>query len=164
MKRFKNILFFADGVLEDSPALKRAHELAISNQARLTVIDVIDEYDADPELETRLGVKVSQLLHDNHLAALSKLVEPYQSEDQMIYTQVKTGTPFIEIIRAVMRNAYDLVIKAAHPSPGLADRLLGSTDLHLLRKCPCPVWIDRPGKPIPYKSVLAAVDPVRDDL
>jgi nucleotide-binding universal stress UspA family protein len=109
-------------------------------------------------------VQVSQLLQDNQLAVLAELVQPYQSEDQMIYTQVMSGTPFIEITRAVIRNGYDLVIKAAHPSPGLADRLLGSTDMHLLRKCPCPVWIDRPGKPIPYENVLAAIDPVCDPV
>jgi nucleotide-binding universal stress UspA family protein len=162
MKRFKNILFFADGVTEDSPALRRAYDLAIANHARLTVIDVIDGYDADPQLEERLGIRVSQLLRDNHLAAMSTMVSAYQSEDQMIYTQVMTGTPFIEIIRAVMRNGYDLVIKAAHTAPGFSERLLGSTDMHLLRKCPCPVWIERPGKPIPYQNVLAAVDPVSD--
>jgi nucleotide-binding universal stress UspA family protein len=34
--------------------------------------------------------------------------------------------------------------------------------MHLLRKCPCPVWIDRPGSGTEYRKVLAAVDPFDD--
>jgi len=71
-----------------------------------------------------------------------------------------TGTPFIEVIRAVQRNGYDLLMKADRPSGGLAKRLFGSSDMHLLRKCPCPVWIDRPDCALPYQSILAAVDPI----
>lgn len=32
--------------------------------------------------------------------------------------------------------------------------------MHLLRKCPCPVWIDRPDCAHPYQTILAAVDPI----
>ena len=77
----------------------------------------------------------------------------------MIYTQVLTGIPFIEVIHAVQRNGYDLLMKVARPSGKLAERLFGSSDMHLLRKCPCPVWIDRPDCALPYQSILAAVDP-----
>ena len=45
---------------------------------------------------------------------------------------------FLEIIREVLRNGHDLVIKAAE-SGGLLDRVFGSNDMHLLRKCMCPV-------------------------
>ena len=31
--------------------------------------------------------------------------------------------------------------------------------MHLLRKCPCPVWIDRPRGAHPYRTLLAAVAP-----
>jgi nucleotide-binding universal stress UspA family protein len=80
----------------------------------------------------------------------------------MIYTQVLTGIPFIEVIRAVQRNGYDLLTEVARPSGGLAEQLFGSSDMHLLRKCPCPVWIDRPDCAQPYQNILAAVDPLGD--
>ena len=44
MKRFKNILFFADGSEEMTPALQRAAQLAESNQARLTYSLVSDRH------------------------------------------------------------------------------------------------------------------------
>lgn len=161
MQRFKNILYFADGTKQPCHALRRAVALAETNNARLTVIDVIEEYPPDRELEKRLGVKIERLLQDTRLAELEELIEPFQKPDQLIYIRVLTGIPFVEVIRAVMQNKHDLVIKASRPPDGMAERILGSTDLHLLRKCPCPVWIDRPDQPRPYQRILAAVDPGR---
>jgi nucleotide-binding universal stress UspA family protein len=57
----------------------------------------------------------------------------------------------------VLRGAHDLVIKAAE-NPGWLGRLLGSDDMHLLRKCPCPVWLVRREAPTPYRRVVAAID------
>ncbi len=162
MQRFKNILYFADGSLEDSPAFKRALSLAASNQARLTVVDVITALDVNPELEQRLGKSITELLHDNHMNAMSGLIAPYQEKGQVIYTQILYGTPFVEVIRAVQRNNFDLLIKAARSPKGLTERLLGSTDLHLLRKSPCPVWIERPGTRQPYAKVLATINPMAE--
>lgn len=164
MKRFRNILYFAHGASTDCPALSRAVSLADRNDARLTVVDVIEEFDSDPNLEKQLGVNIHTLLHDNRLQSLATLVEPYQRDtERVILTQVMHGTAFVEVIKAVMRNDYDLVIKSMRPPSSLSERLLGSTDLHLLRKCPCPVWIDRPGKPLPYTRIVAAVDPLSEE-
>lgn len=74
-----------------------------------------------------------------------------------IRTKVLVGTPFLEIIREVLRSRHDLVVKAAEG--GRRALLFGNTDLHLLRKCPCPVWIDNPGHHARYARILAAVDP-----
>ena len=38
--------------------------------------------------------------------------------------------------------------------------LFASTDMHLLRKCPCPVWIDRE----PASQVLAQAETLDSDL
>jgi universal stress protein E len=62
----------------------------------------------------------------------------------------------------VQRNAHDLVMKVAHHESGLASTLFGSEDMHLLRKCPCPVWIDRPDGARHYRMLLAAVNPLDD--
>ena len=71
-----------------------------------------------------------------------------------------SGNPFIEIIRAVQLNGYDLLIKAPRRPEGLAERFFGSADMHILRKCPCPVWMDSPESVHPYRNIVAAVDPV----
>lgn len=42
---------------------------------------------------------------------------------------------------------------------GLKETLFGSTTMHLMRKCPCPVWVMNPAQPKHYCHILAAVDP-----
>ena len=69
------------------------------------------------------------------------------------------GTPFLEIIREVLRNEHDLVMTTAEGRGGLKERLFGSTTMHLMRKCPCPVWVIKPSQPERYTRILAAVDP-----
>ncbi len=74
--------------------------------------------------------------------------------------EVRTGKPFVEIIRAVAEGDHDLVVKTAEELGGPLRHLLASTDQHLLRKCPAPVWLYRPdaGAPGPDRPVVAAVD------
>ena len=69
------------------------------------------------------------------------------------------GTPFLEIIREVLRNKHDLVMTTAEGRGGLKEKLFGSTAMHLMRKCPCPVWVVRPTQAERYARILAAVDP-----
>lgn len=71
---------------------------------------------------------------------------------------VKVGRPFVEIIRHVIAGDFDMVIKTADELQGLRGYVFSSTDQHLLRKAPCPVWLWKPGGTPPVRSVLVAVD------
>jgi nucleotide-binding universal stress UspA family protein len=57
----------------------------------------------------------------------------------------------------VQANGFDLVIKEADNIDWL-DHLFGSDDMHLLRKCPCPVWIMKKDDKPEYRNIMAAVD------
>jgi nucleotide-binding universal stress UspA family protein len=46
---------------------------------------------------------------------------------------------------------------------GLREMLFGSTSMHLMRKCPCPVWVMNPVQPEHFSHILAAVDPNKYD-
>ena len=87
---------------------------------------------------------------------LEELIGPYRKRLE-IQTKVLTGIPFLEIIREVLRNDHDLMIKIPN-SPDWMDRLFSSNDMHLLRKCPCPVWIIKSGEHKSFQRILAAVD------
>ncbi|MCG8100044.1 MAG: universal stress protein [Candidatus Thiodiazotropha taylori] len=162
MKRFKNILFFADGSKQADHALERAFLLAESNHARLTLLDVIEPIDIPQDFSQRFDFDLQEILKQQRLEQLEELAEPFRTADNLVYAKVLVGKPFLEVIKAVISHGYDLVIKSARCCDGLSDRLLGSTDLHLLRKCPSPVWVDRPGADSEYKQVLAAVDPMAE--
>lgn len=163
MKRFKNILFFADQEAGVNSALERAVELSRNNDARLTVIDVTPETGLADYFQHSYDIDLNAQLREQRRQALDALTQLYTDAGTVIYTKVVTGIPFIEVVRAVQQNGYDLVIKMAQLSTGLAPALFGSTDMHLLRKCPCPVWIDRPAQESTYQRVLAAVDPFDDE-
>ncbi|MBE9520013.1 MAG: universal stress protein [Proteobacteria bacterium] len=45
----------------------------------------------------------------------------------------------------------------------MKDILFGSTAMHLMRKCPCPVWMMKPGQSQPYNQILVAVDVTASD-
>jgi nucleotide-binding universal stress UspA family protein len=163
MKRFKNILFVADREEAVEAGLERAIAVARTNAARLTVMDVTPDTGLTDYFRQRCGIDLNAQLRENRLQSLDALVRLRADKCHAIYTKVVTGTPFIETILAVRRNDHDLVMKVAQNSTGLPQTLFGSTDMHLLRKCPCPVWIDRPTQTGSYRRVLAAVDPFDDE-
>ena len=70
---------------------------------------------------------------------------------------VASGIGFIEIIKHAIHHQHDLVVKCAEDMDWI-DRMLGSEDLHLLRKCPCPVLMLKPDQKNNFQKVLATVD------
>ena len=61
-----------------------------------------------------------------------------------------------EIRYLVEQNGFDFVAKEAadHEEQGR----LSSAEIHLIRECPCSIWIDRPPAGDRYRNVLVAVD------
>jgi universal stress protein E len=158
VKRFRNILFVHQLTVEDTSAFERAVVLAEENASRLKVIEVIEEPESDigvpvPVLSTDV---LRNTLIEESREQMEELVAPRRRNID-IDVEVFTGTPFLEIIREVLRHRHDLVIKAADKG-GLITRVFGSTDMHLLRKCPCPVWLHKHGHDKPYSCILAAMD------
>ena len=161
MKRFKDILCVVGPGPDGRGVLARALTLAVNNQARLTVVEVIDEMPPNTTLMERTlsPIDLQAKMIEEHQKRLQELVASLNSNIE-IQTRILTGEPFWEIIRDVLRYRFDLVIKMAE-SGGLMDRVFGSDDMHLLRKCPCPVWLVTSESPKVYHRILAAVALVR---
>jgi nucleotide-binding universal stress UspA family protein len=146
---------------ECQPVLERAVTLAQNNQASLTVMTVAAPINIGinmPEGEPVSidPVELQEATVKNHKQALEDIVEPYRQRAR-IETRVLVGTPFLEIIRCVLHNKHDLVVKCPD-APDWLNRLFSSDDKHLLRKCPCPVWIVRPQTGESFDRILATVD------
>jgi nucleotide-binding universal stress UspA family protein len=158
MKRFKDILCTIEPEKECKLALERAVSLAENNQANLTVITVAPSISAGIGMPEGgpISTDLQAATVASHKQELENLVEPYRQRIK-IETRVLIGTPFLEIIREVLRNAHNLVIKCPESLDWL-DRLFSSVDKHLLRKCPCPVWMVRPQTGKSFDHILAAVD------
>lgn len=168
MQRFKNIVLLYEC---DGATLERAVALAKNNLARLTVVKVVKEM---PEQWRRMNlggapVELQTLAIKEYESQLRELVARLQQDGVRASATVIVGTPFLEIIREVITNKRDLVMMTAEGKGGLKERLFGSTSLHLMRKCPCPVWVMKPARHKRFRRILAAVDPdstdkIRDSL
>ena len=158
MQRFKNIICVVNTELNDISALEHAAKLAANNQASLTVVEVIDEIPPNTTLleRTLSPVDLQEKIVIEHQKKLEEMVSPWRNKIGIKF-KVLAGILFLEVIYEVLRNGHDLVFKMAE-SGGLLNRVFGSDDMHLLRKCPCPVWLVKPKSPKIYQRILAAVD------
>jgi universal stress protein E len=163
MKRFRNILFVADPEKVCRSAFERAVLLAENNQAELSVVDVLPRLTAGFRL--RDGGKTEEDLQaaaaEQRLCRLESMIKPYEPRLD-IRVKVLTGTPYLEIIREVLRSKHDLVIRPPEDA-GWFGRLFSSDDMNLLRQCPCPVWAIKCKGSRTFRRILAAVD-VDDSL
>ncbi len=158
MNLFKNILYVSEIDVAQETAIMRAVSLAENNQADLTVIDVV------PVITAGIGMPYGgSISNELQAAALSErrkqlesLIEPYRTRLR-IRLDVRAGRKFLEVIRVVLRNNHDLLIKPAE-NPNFIERLFGSDDMQLLRNCPCPVWLTCTEEKPKYEHILAAVD------
>lgn len=158
MQRFKDILCVVAPDSVNGVAFEHAAALAENNQARFTVVEVIDKISRSLKLfdRTLFPEDFQEKRVAEHRKGLEEKLARWNRNIE-IKTKVLVGIPFLEIIREILRDGHDLVIKAAE-SGGLIDRVFGSDDMHLLRKCPCPVWLVKSKSPKAYRRILAAVD------
>ncbi len=159
MQRFKDILLVLNPEMEEKAALDKAISLAKENGARLTLFSALKE---PPGLQ---GYSKSVAQHQLESAAterrelLRSLMIPSHEEGIDVVINVVVGICFLEIIRQVLREQHDLVIINAEEKEGIRARLFGTTSMHLMRKCPCPVLVVKRAQTRPYIRILAAVAP-----
>lgn len=152
MKRFNKILCLIQ-LDRAEDLLKKALQIAEQSSASLTLqvmlpgaVSALAAEQDNPEQKVRQRL-LSQL---ETSPALVKQIEA-------LPILLCPGKPVIEAVSAVVREGFDLVLKEAE-DPDWMDRLMGSDDNHLLRKCPCPVWLFKPGAPKPLKNIMVALD------
>jgi nucleotide-binding universal stress UspA family protein len=173
MKRFKKILYVNEPSVNQESTVARAVSLAVNNQADLTIIDVIPTQVVTAGLGLPPGGPLAKdlqaIVESDHRKMMETMVQS-SVERLQIRLDVLIGKTYLEAIRAVLKDGYDLLIKPAE-NPSWTNRLFGSDDLHLLRKCPCPVWLIKTPEKSNYSSIMAAVDfdllvpsPAEDDL
>ncbi|WP_152613113.1 universal stress protein [Tateyamaria sp. ANG-S1] len=162
MKRFKNILVVSNPEGVSDALVARARWLAKANGAHLTLMDVSETDQSDmarmlATLSGQRGREVGAELIAARKEQLEQVAVGLRQEGAEVTTMLAQGVGFIEVIRHVLTYDNDLVLKAADQTPTW--NVLGGPDLHLLRKCPCPVWILNSKAEPKAKRIVAAVDP-----
>lgn len=158
MNRFKNILVVVnnDGDLREDPALNQGIALAEQNNAKLTLMAIVTP-PSNSIMSNYKGIfkaqELTEIFEEQHRKSLSKVAEEL-SNRIFVEVVIATGRDFIEIIRQVIKNDHDLLLKVANDHFQSFD----SSDFHLMRKCPRPVWLLKRETKSKSKKILAAVD------
>ena len=167
MQQFKSVLAV---LAEDSlaeVAFERAIHLARSNKAALTLVDVIDSNPGElarmlTALTGSRGTEIAEDVLAYHRGRLAEFGARARDAGVEVSEAVLQGVPFVEVIRMVLREGHDIVIKGATVAPHGRGVFKGF-DMHILRKCPCPVWVLMGPGDGSFDRILAAVDPAPAD-
>lgn len=164
MKEFTNILVAITHTHYSSDEFVKAIELSLANDAKLTIIAIDDPISHFAE-STMIGK-----LKDLFTGQLQEILNDFKNQAEKanvrsVTTEIRWGKSYAEIIKMVQEQDFDLVIKLADPFVNFSRRRLTADDLHLLRKCPVPVWliVDNEKHPGKIHKVLVAVDSEFDD-
>lgn len=159
MPKFKKILFLSQGTSDTRASLEQSIRLAWSNKASLTALLVCPRLPDDMRnYEVQYEQWLLEALQNNIDDCLG---EHNMTEEDMVFPikLLAAEKPAITAIQYVLDEAIDLVVKDAEGYQSKT-RGLRAVDMSLLRKCPCPVWLNRPSeKPRNKQRVAVAINP-----
>lgn len=159
MGGFRSILCLVDSASEHQPGIELAATL-VQEGGKLRLLDVSDE--PNDWLRNLLGHRVAEL-EETRWIQLDELADRVRSQVRYVSTEVLQGRPAVEVVRAVQKGGFDLVVKDTAAPSGQKRVLFGPTDMRLVRNCPCPLLLNLPDGPEKYSSVLAAIDPTASE-
>jgi universal stress protein E len=169
MKRFQNILVGVDLADADPAssnvlsrpsrqALARAIWLARHTGGKLTIFSALS---VSPFLENYVHRELTEDPYDparEATALLKRLVDRAESDGVRAQSGLAVGIAWEEICRQVVNHDHDLVIVGTRDLGHVGRVFFGSTGLHLLRYCPCPVWVARPDEYWEHQEILVPSD------
>jgi universal stress protein E len=165
MTRDNRILIVVDPTTARQPAVDRGFRLARQLEAPVELF--VCHYDAR-FAGNRLfaGAERARLRSDDlehQLGYLRSLAAEHATEADVVALRVVWDTPLAEgIIRECLRSEPRMVIKDTHHHSAVERSLFTNTDWHLVRDCPVPLWLVKPGELTEETTILASVDPMHE--
>lgn len=148
-------------------SLSRALEIARMNQASITAFLCI--YDFSYEMTTMLSMdereNMRQAVVDDRTDWLKNLVAKTLGRE-FIDVNVKIvwhNRPYESIIREVLENGYDLIVKGTQQHDTLESVIFTPTDWHIMRKAPVPVLLVKEHDWPKGGKIIAAINIGVDD-
>ena len=161
---FRRILLYADPQTSIQPALETVLNLARRKATEIVVADCLVKHHSflqtfwagwnDPFAE-RMKQRQGEL---------ESIANQIRAEQIPVKTQLLHGCPADELTREVIRTGHNLLVKTAQGNGNQKERaFFGTTAIHLMRQCPCPVWVVDPNDDGRITRILAAIDVNTDD-
>lgn len=172
MVKYQNILVVIDPEQDDQPALRRA--VYLNQRIGGKIKAFLPIYDFSYEMTTLLSPDERTTMRQGVISQRTEWIreQAHAYLEAGVDIDIKVvwhNRPFEAIIQEVLAGQHDLVLKMAHQHDRLEAVIFTPTDWHLLRKCPCPVWMvkDQPwpeqGKAVVAVN-LASEEPHHDGL
>ena len=147
MIKLKKILYPTDFSESSLEALKYAVSFARDFKARLVLMHVVNEKIFSEGLSLP-RVAAPEALAEEMAAEAGrqlKVLIPADERQGLDWEMViRSGMPFLEIIRFARENAVDLIVIGTHGRSGVDHIIFGSTAEKVVRKAPCPVLSVKP--------------------
>lgn len=161
MSIYNNVLVVLDPTTEQQKALDRALELSRKQGGKLTAF--LSVYEFSYEMTTMLSgderEAMKQAVIKDREIWVSGLLQQAQAQGLEISIQVVWhNRPFEAVVKAVLEQHFDLVIKGTHDHDVLKSMIFTPTDWHILRKCPCPVLLVKEHAWPAQGNIIAAVN------
>ena len=160
--QFKNILVHATPRSETDPAIAAAVALARRYHASVTLFDVAPDLSWPMQFLAGGWEQTIEDISGGKRKLLEQKAEALTAEGIVANYILAKGRLSIAIVRQVISDQHDLVIKVAEAVGANRSGFLGSTDFRLLRKCPSPVLVLKRDHELRFQHVAAALD-VMDD-
>lgn len=170
MAKYQNILVAIDPNQDDQPALRRAVYLVQRNGGTIKAFLAIMTCPMTPPCYLLMSVRLCARVISQRSAWIGEQCRFYLDAGVPIEIKVVWhNKPYEAIIQEVLKFKHDLLLKMAHQHDRLESIIFTPTDWHLLRKCPCPVWMvkDQPwpeGGTALVAVNLSSEDPLHDPL
>lgn len=165
MHKISQILCVIDPTTDNQPAMRRAAWLASQTSAELELlVCYYNEYLSgdrlfdSPSLEKARSEVIAG--HEKHLETMA---EPLRSDGIVVRTTALWDHPLHEgIVRRAEETGADIVLKDTHHHSAITRALFTNTDWNLIRTCPAPLWLVKPGEITESPVILAAIDPLNE--
>jgi nucleotide-binding universal stress UspA family protein len=140
----KSILVPIDFSDYSKNALQYAASIGRQFGAELLLIYVVEPtiYPADFSFGQVVLPNIEKELQERGQTELNDLAS--KLEGVAVKTLVRTGKPFLEIVRTAEEKDIDLIVMATHGHTGMEHLIFGGTAEKVIRKAPCPVLMLRP--------------------
>jgi nucleotide-binding universal stress UspA family protein len=136
---FKNVLLDL-GSSVDGHLMEHAVKFCGAAGADLTILNVFEEPSQSVSSYFSAHKKdLQKIVEESYESQVAGEMEKVGLDLTGVGKEIRWGKDFIETVRLVQQGGHDLVISSTQDPSGALD----STAMHLLRKCPCPVWIHR---------------------
>jgi universal stress protein E len=162
MKRLDRILAVFDPTSEAQPALGKAASLArvFGSTLELFICDFDPSLSGQPFFDTDKLRELREEFLTERVEFLEEVADGLRAQGIAVETHVHWDNPLYRgIVRRVQESSPDLVVKDTHYHSVIRRTVFTNTDWSLIRTCPVPLLLAKPGAWHVPPKVVAALDP-----